>query len=138
MEDLMDIKDFFKRDRFAMEAGIELLEVGNGTARARMEILPKHLNGGGVCQGGALFTLADLAFAAAVNSHARLTFSIQANIQFFKSESRGVLYAEAKEVSNGGKLVSAEVRITNEAGELIALLNSMGYHKNEQLPFDPL
>jgi acyl-CoA thioesterase len=134
----MDIKDFFKGDRFAAEAGVELLEAGNGTARARMEILPKHLNGGGVCQGGALFTLADLAFAAAVNSHATLTFSIQANIQFFKSESRGYLYADAKEVYNGGRLAGAEVCITNEAGELIALLNSMGYHKGEPLPFDPL
>ena len=84
----MDIKEFFRKDIFAGEAGVELLEVGHGTARARMEIGPKHLNGGGVCQGGAIFTLADLAFAAAVNSHALLTFSIWANIQFFKAESR--------------------------------------------------
>lgn len=138
MEFMMTIKEFFKKDLFALEAGVELLEVGNGTARARMEIVPKHLNGGGVCQGGAIFTLADLAFAAATNSHAALTFSIQANIQFFKSESSGFLYAEAKEVFNQGRLTSAEVRVTNEAGELIALLNSMGYHKNTPLPFDPM
>ncbi|MDR2914557.1 MAG: PaaI family thioesterase [Tannerella sp.] len=134
----MDIKEFFKKDIFAMEAGVELLEVGNGTARARMKISPKHLNGGGVCQGGAIFTLADLAFAAATNSHARLTFSIQANIQFFKSESQGYLYADAKEIFNRGRLASAEVRITNEAGELIAMFSSMGYHKDTPLPFDPV
>ncbi|MDR0575501.1 MAG: PaaI family thioesterase [Tannerella sp.] len=134
----MTIKDFFKKDMFAMEAGVELLEVGNGYACARMKILPGHLNGAGVCQGGAIFTLADLAFAAATNSHARLTFSIQANIQFFKSESRGYLYAEAKEIFNRGKLASAEVRITNEAGELIAMFGSMGYHKDASLPFDPV
>ncbi len=121
-----------------MEAGVELLEVGNGTAQARMNILPKHLNGGGVCQGGAIFTLADLAFAAATNSHAWLTFSIQANIQFFKSESQGYLYADAKEIFNHGKLASAEVRVTNETGELIAMFSSMGYHKNTLLPFAPI
>jgi len=134
----MTIQEFFKNDIFAAEAGVELLETGNGTARARMEILPKHLNGGGVCQGGAIFTLADLAFAAATNSHAQLTFSIQANIQFFKSESHGFLYADAKEIFCQGKLASAEVRVTNEAGELIAIFSGMGYHKGATLPFEPI
>jgi acyl-CoA thioesterase len=134
----MDIKEFFRKDIFAMKAGVELLEVGNGTARARMEISPAHLNGAGVCQGGAVFTLADLAFAAAVNSHAQLTYSIWAHIQFFKAESNGYLYADAKEIFNRGKLATAEVRITNEAGELIATFGSMGYHKETALPFDPV
>jgi acyl-CoA thioesterase len=133
----MTIKEFFKKDIFALEAGVELIETGNGTARARMEILSKHLNGGGVCQGGAIFTLADLAFAAATNSHAQLTFSVQANIQFFRSEKQGFLYADAKEIFVGGKLASAEVRVTNEAGELVAMFSSMGYRKGVPLPFDP-
>jgi acyl-CoA thioesterase len=132
----VDIKDFFKNDNFAREAGVELLEAGNGTARARMKILPGHLNGGGVCQGGAIFTLADLAFAAAVNSHAELTFSIQSDIRFFKAESKGYLYADAKEVFCRGRLASAEVLVTNEAGELIASFSGMGYHKGTALPFD--
>ena len=134
----MTIQEFFKNDIFATEAGVELLETGNGTARARMEILPKHLNGGGVCQGGAIFTLADLAFAAATNSHAQLTFSIQSNIQFFKSESSGYLYADAKEIFCKGKLASAEISVTNEAGELVAMFSGMAYHKNIPLPFEPL
>jgi acyl-CoA thioesterase len=134
----MDIKEFFRKDIFAAEAGVELLETGNGTARARMEISPRHLNGGGVCQGGAIFTLADLAFAAAVNSHAQLTYSVWASIQFFKAESSGCLYADAKEIFNRGKLATAEVRITNESGELVATFSSTGYHKGTPLPFDPI
>ena len=63
----MTINDFLQGDKFALFAGVELLETGNGYAKARMEIKPMHLNGGGVCQGGAIFTLADLAFAAATN-----------------------------------------------------------------------
>jgi acyl-CoA thioesterase len=134
----MEIKEFFKGDHFAMDAGVELLETGNGTARARMEILPKHLNGGGVCQGGAIFTLADLAFAAAVNSHAELTLSIQSDVRFFKAESKGYLYADAKEIFCHGRIAGAEVRITNEAGELVASLSGIGYHKGTALPFDPI
>ncbi|MDR1813928.1 MAG: PaaI family thioesterase [Tannerella sp.] len=134
----MTVKDFFKNDRFAEGAGIELLEVGNGTARARMEITPQHLNGGGVCQGGAIFTLADLAFAAAVNSHARLILSISSNIYFYKAESSGFLYADARETFNRGKISSIEVKVTNEAGDLIASFTGMGYNKGTELPFEPI
>ncbi|MDR1356395.1 MAG: PaaI family thioesterase [Tannerellaceae bacterium] len=133
----MTIREFFKGDKFALAAGVELLEVGDGYARARMEILPMHLNGGGVCQGGAIFTLADLAFAAAVNSHARLTFSITSSINFFRSESRGYLYAEAREAFNHKRLSNCEVNITNEAGETVATFCGTGYRKDATLPFEP-
>lgn len=132
------IQEFLKGDAFALNAGVELLEVRSGYAKARMEIKPMHLNGGGVCQGGAIFTLADLAFAAATNSHARLTFSIHSTINFFKSERKGFLYAEAKEVFSHKRLANCEVNITNESGELIATFNGTGYRKDTELPFEAL
>lgn len=66
---MTNIKDFLKNDRFALNAGIELLEVKEGKAKARMVVTKEHLNAGGVCQGGALFTLADFTCAAVANSH---------------------------------------------------------------------
>ncbi|MBR1941616.1 MAG: PaaI family thioesterase [Bacteroidaceae bacterium] len=117
------------KDRFAANAGAELLEIKEGYGRARMLITPEHLNGGGVCQGGAIFTLADLAFAAAVNSHGVLTFSTSSNITYFKSVSQGYIYAEAREIVNHHRMPYAEVRVTDEAGELIAIFTSSGYRK---------
>ena len=134
----MTINEFLQGDNFALFAGVELLETGNGYAKARMGIKPMHLNGGGVCQGGAIFTLADLAFAAATNSHARLTLSITSNINFFKAESKGFLYAEAREVFSHKRLANCEVNITNEAGELIATFSGSGYRKDTELPFAPI
>ena len=134
----MTIQEFLQGDKFALSAGVELLEVGNGHAKVRMRILPEHLNGGGVCQGGAIFTLADLAFAAATNSHAKLTLSISSTIHFFKSERSGCLYAEAKELFSHKRLAHCEVRITNELGELVATFSGTGYRKDITLPFDPL
>lgn len=125
----MELIDFFKRDRFAALAGVELLEVREGYAKARMTLTPDHMNGGGVCQGGALFTLADLAFAAAVNSHLTLTFSTSSNITFLRSQSEGTVYAEAIEVVNHPRMPYAEVKITNENGELLAIFTSSGYRK---------
>ena len=45
--------DFFRNDLFAADAGIELLEAGEGRALARMTIGPRHFNAAGVVQGGA-------------------------------------------------------------------------------------
>lgn len=126
----MTLKDFFKGDRFAALAGVELLEVGEGRARARMLVTHDHLNGGGWCQGGALFTLADLAFAAAVNSHLQLTVSTSSNITYFKSVGEGtVVFADAQETVNHHRMPYAEVRITDEQGDLIAHFTSSGYRK---------
>ena len=126
----MTLIDFFKKDRFAVLAGAELLEVKEGYARARMKITPDHLNGGGVCQGGALFTLADLAFAAAVNSHLQLTFSTTSNITYLRSIAEGTVYAEAVELVNHKRMPYAEVKMTDEHGELIAIFTSSGYRKS--------
>ncbi len=60
------IREFFSaRDKFAQHCGVELLEVSEGRARAKMEITEHHLNGVNITHGAAIFTLADLAFAAA-------------------------------------------------------------------------
>ena len=126
----MDMMAFFENDRFAALAGAELLEIREGYARARMLVKPEnHLNGGGICQGGALFTLADLAFAAAVNSHEVLTFSTSSNITYLRAVRQGYVYAEATELVNHHRLPFAEVRLTDEEGRLVAVFTSSGYRK---------
>lgn len=122
--------DFLKKDRFAVNAGIELLEVAEGRAIARMKVTKVHLNAGGVCQGGALFTLADLACAAVANSHGGLTFSITANITFIRSAQEGeTVYAEATEVVNHPRVPYIRVELKNEEGDLLAAFTSSGYRK---------
>lgn len=124
------LKEFFKQDKFAELVGAELVEVKEGYARARMLVDSRHLNGAGTCQGGAIFTLADLAFAAAVNSHRVLTVSICSNITFVKSAREGWIYAEARELVNHHKVPFAEVKVTDEEGNILAIFTSNGYRKN--------
>lgn len=125
----MTLKDFFKRDRFAVGAGVELMDVKEGYAKARMLVTPEHLNGGGVCQGGALFTLADLACAAAMNSHLVLTLGTSANITFVANVSKGYVFAEARELVDHPKMPYCEVRVTDETDRLLAVFTSSGYRK---------
>lgn len=72
----MTAQEFFKNDLFAENAGVVLLEARKGYSKAKLEIKPEHLNAGARTQGGAIFTLADLALAAAANSHGTLAFSL--------------------------------------------------------------
>jgi acyl-CoA thioesterase len=131
----MTIQEFFKDDRYAVFSGVELLEVEPGKARAKMEIRDMHLNAGNVVQGGAIFTLADLAVAAAVNAYGNLAMSVETSIRYFKGVGSGTLFAEAKVVHLHKKLATFEVRVTNQEEELIALFIATAFRKEVALPF---
>jgi acyl-CoA thioesterase len=131
----MTIQDFFKNDRYAMTSGIELLEVEAGRAKAQLEIKDMHLNAGNVVQGGAIFTLADFAFAAAVNSYGNLAVSVETSIRYFKGVGSGTLFAEAKAIHVHKKLATFQVAVSNEKEELIALFTATAYRKDVALPF---
>ena len=136
----MTLKDFLTHgDRFAANNGCVLTEVREGYARAEMIVTEDHLNAGGVCQGGAYFTLADIALAAVMNSRATLTFGIENNIVFLKSAKVGdKLIAEATEVFNHHKIPYVDVRITNQEGELCCVVTGLAYRKAADLPIDGL
>ena len=63
------LEQILLNDRFAGNNDIRLISISKGEAVAELVISDKHLNGVNIIQGGALFTLADFAFAAASNSH---------------------------------------------------------------------
>lgn len=136
----MTLKDFLSQgDRFAAQTGCILEEVREGYARAQLLVTPDHLNAGGVCQGGAFFTLADIALAAVMNSREQLTFGIENNIVFLKSAKVGdTLIAEATEVFNHHKIPYVDVRITNQHGELCCVVTGLAYRKAVNLGIDGL
>ena len=71
--DIEDARAYFEGDRFAVENGITLDELGENWATCSMTIAPRHMNANGGVMGGAIFTLADFAFAAASNNVHRPT-----------------------------------------------------------------
>ena len=127
----MEIGELLNRtDRYAVMAGCKITVVDEKHAVAEMKVTTNHLNGGDVCQGGALFTLADLAIAALVNYHSQLTFGIHNSIMFVSSAKEGdLLRAEAVWVANHHKIPSVEVRVTNQEGRVICHVTGMGYRK---------
>ena len=131
---MQEILDFFsENDHFARHCGIVLLEVKSGWAKTKMEIQPFHMNGAKTVHGGAIFTLADFTFAAAVNSQGRLSMAITTSISFFKPTTSGTLYAEAEELSVSHRLGYYQININDKNQQLVAQFQGTAYRKEELL-----
>ena len=135
MSDNLDtIKQHFENDRFATSNGMRLVELRPGFAKTSLQVEDRHLNSIGTVHGGAIFTLADFAFGAAVKTGGKVAPAISTNLSFLKATRSGTLYAEATEISRSRKLSVCTVRVTNDAGELVALFQGTAYIKDEPFP----
>ncbi len=89
-------------DLFAEALGIQVLEVRDGYSKVSMTVKKNMLNGLGYTHGGAVFSLADYAFAEACNYGSNVAVAIQASINFLRPSAEGdLLVAEASRVSDG-------------------------------------
>jgi acyl-CoA thioesterase len=132
------LKRFFNsRDRLCRHLGIQVTEIGDGTAVTSMTVAEHHLNGANIVQGGAIFTLADLAFGAASNSHGTLSLGVNASISFIKAGLGGVITAHARELVAAGPLATYAVEVKNGDGETIAAFQGTAYRKREHIDLSP-
>ena len=113
---------------------MKLVELRPGFAKTTLNVEERHLNSVGCVHGGAIFTLADLAFAVASNGHGQLALAINVNISFLQGKSAGTLYATATEVGEPRRLAAYDVLITDEQDRVIARFNGMAYRKNQSVP----
>lgn len=120
-------------DRLARFLGIEIVDIGPGRATARMTLADEHTNSLGMAHGGTLFALADLAFAAACNSYGRVALGVQASIHFHRPVATGLLTAEARELSQGGRMASYLVEVRDESANLVASFQGLAYRKKDLL-----
>lgn len=128
-----------QNDRFAHMAGAAIVELREGYARAELTVGENHINAAGVCQGGAIYTLADLAFAAVANARGVVTLGIANTITLLKSAKLGdVLSAECTELLNHHKLPYCDIRVTNQDGELIAVMTGLAYRLKRPAEYDSL
>jgi len=129
-----ELKHIFKSDKYAGLSNIELLTAGPGHSTARMTLHPHHLNALNTVQGGAIFTLADFAFAVACNSHGTMAVALDVSIVFMKAATTGTLWAEAREVTKNLKVGLYQVDIKDDAGDLVAQFQGLAYRKKDKLP----
>ena len=123
----------FSADRFACDAAkITIEDVGPHFALCRMPITEQHLNSAGHVMGGALYTLADFAFAVAANQDERvLTVSLVGEIRYFAAAGGGFLTAEARCEKDGASACFYRVCIYDADHTLVADVNMTGFHRRK-------
>jgi acyl-CoA thioesterase len=113
--------------------GVVIEEAGNDSCRCSMVVKPMHFNAGGAVQGGAIYTLADSAFAVASNighlerGEDMITVSQSASISYLRAGGNGVLYATAQKVGGGKRAPVFRMDVTDAEGNIIATMTGNGY-----------
>ena len=110
-------------DAFARNNGIALTAEGV----AHMTVTEHHLNGAGVCQGGAIFTLADLSQAGLTHGRALTT---AANIHFIHSARLGDTLIATSTWLHDGKLPLVRTEVRTQEGRLIAEMTGSLFRKD--------
>ncbi|HJH05575.1 PaaI family thioesterase [Victivallis vadensis] len=129
-----EIKEKLNRDdRFCRYNEMRIDVIRPGYAEAVMEITENKLNGLGIAQGGAIFTLADLAFAGASNAAGFRTVAFTSNISFIRPGTGRRLRAVATEVSRGRRTGVYSVQVFNDDGKVVAHGTTTGFISEEKL-----
>ena len=129
-----EAKDYFSKDRFATMNGISLDNVDEHRAVCSMIVEERHKNAYGGVMGGAIFTLADFAFATLTNNREHITVAQQSNINFLSPVKGDKLTAQATYRKNGRSSCIVTVDVTDSTGRDIALVTTTGYHLTRSQP----
>lgn len=117
----------FANDLYAtQQTGVRITRVSERYACCEMEIAEHHRNAMGIVMGGALFTLADLAFAAAANHNGLHWVSASSTINYLSPVRDGVVTAEAKCLKEGRRTCVYNIEINDHTGKLIAQVTTTG------------
>ena len=126
----LEIKNRIENEPYAQIFKIKIIEMRKGYSRVAMKCTIDFNNFFSITQGGAIFSLVDFAFAAAVNSYEGMAVAMNMNINYIKSAIAGdTLTAEAVELSRGNRTSVFIINVKNDKDELIATCQALAYIK---------
>jgi acyl-CoA thioesterase len=131
--DLDKFRTFFSADRWAAAAGAVIDSVREDLVECSMEITDTHRNAGGGVQGGAIFTLADLAFAVHSNldmvcgADVGITVGQSCSISYLKSTRGKRLTARSVCLSRGKNMAVYRISVSDDLGVPIAEMIGNGF-----------
>jgi len=130
MGNIEEARVIFSKDLYATKlSGIEIDEIGKDYAKCSMRLTENHKNAYGGVMGGAIYTLADFAFAVASNyEKEQATVSLSSQASFMAATAGDTLFAEAKLLKDGKRNNFFEVTVTDNLNKLIAIVAFTGAH----------
>ena len=127
------INEYIRKDPFANNLGatIEIIEPGH--SRVSLTVTEDMVNFHGMIHGGIIFSVSDIAFAAASNSHGQTAVALNVNISFLRACKPGdQLVAEAIEQHAAGPTALYDISVIDkQTGELVAQSQDLVYRKRD-------
>ncbi|MGC2243030.1 MAG: hydroxyphenylacetyl-CoA thioesterase PaaI [Candidatus Aquilonibacter sp.] len=112
----------FARDRASQAAGMTIDAVAPGYAKLSMTLLSEMINGHQTAHGGAIFTLADSAFAFACNSRNVASVAQHCSITYVTAGREGErLTVECRETNLTGRFGVYDATVSAGDGRVVAL-----------------
>ncbi len=130
-ETLKRVQEEYRNDRFATNAGCKIIEASADRVVCEMPICEDLLNAHGGVMGGAIFTLADFAFAVASNYSGIPSVAIECNIRYYSATRGTKLIATCYTDKEGRTLGHYTVEITDDLGKKIAGYTAIAFHNNK-------
>ncbi len=127
------INEHIQKDPFAAHLGARVEIPAPGRSRVFLTITDEMTNFHNTAHGGIIFSLSDIAFAAASNSHGQTAVALNVGINFLKAARSGdQLVAEATETCGGKRTALYDIAVRDaQTGELVATTQNLVYRKNE-------
>ena len=117
-----------ENDPWARSLGIDYLDIRKGYCRLGLALEPRMVNFQGYTHGGVIFTLADVAFGAACNSHGESSVALSVTISYLVPVRPGArLIAEARERKQGRRAGFYDITVTAHDGTLVALVQCVSH-----------
>jgi len=130
---LEDLKERLGKDPFARFLGIRVLGLGEGWAQLEMPLQHQMSNFMGIIHGGAIFSLADHAFAAASNSRGTQALALHLSITYFSVPPAGsILRAEARELHLTRRTATYGIEISTREGTQVASCQGIAYRRSRE------
>ena len=116
-------------DHLAEALGIKIIELKDGYCKVSMKVEEIHTNALGFTHGGAIFSLADYAFAHACNFGDNVAVALQVSINYLKPSTQGdILTAESVRVSDGKTTGLYHVTVRKE-DKTVAFFSGLAFKK---------
>ena len=126
-KDIDDARAYFQGDRFALENGVTLDELGDGWSVCSLTLSEHNRNANNSVMGGAIFTLADFSFAVAANNRHRPTVTQQVSMNYLSGSRGSRLFARAQCKKDGRSSCVYNIDVTDDLGREIAQIVAVGF-----------
>jgi len=123
-EEILKLMNASNSQTLMQTLSIDFIDFGEDYLIAKMPVTPRIHQPDGILHGGATFALAETVGSAAAHmfnkSKSKIVRGIEMSGNHLKSIKDGFVYAKAKSIHNGSTTQIWEIKVTNQAGELIS------------------